>query len=286
MDQPKVVVPGHADVAEGPFWQPDKAAVYWVDIMPGKIMKTDASTLETETYQHHETVGAVAPRASGGLVAAVQSGFIGLDHNNSVSHSVPLLDEGYRMNDAKTDPAGRFWAGSCTMDFIKGTGSLWLLDENWNATEQYGGLTLPNGIGWTPDGTKMYLVDSMQRVILIFPFDSKSSTLTPKPTLFAGPESFDGLPDGLAIDAEGHLWVAEFGASVVSEFSPEGKKLSQIAIPTKQPTSCAFVGPNLDRMWVTSAAAGLDVNEDIHAGSIFEIGGFSAPGTPVLSFKG
>lgn len=281
-----VVIVATAEVGEGPFWQESLDSVHWVDIPPGRIMTTNALTGKTFVFQYHEMVGAAVPRREGGMVAAVQSGFVGFDEDWNITQSLELLGDGYRMNDAKTDPSGRFWAGSNTIDFVPGTGALWRLDEEWNAREVHSGLTLPNGIAWSPDSSSMFLVDSMQKIVLRFPFDAEASELAGAPEIFVGPDQFEGLPDGLCIDRRGHLWVAEFGASIVREFSPSGLNLSEIAIPTKQPTSCAFVGVGLTKMWVTSAAIGLDRTQDPHAGSIFEVTGFDSPGLPILPFRG
>jgi sugar lactone lactonase YvrE len=220
------------------------------------------------------------------MLAAVESGFVGFNSDWGVTHTLDLLGDNYRMNDAKTDASGLFWAGSNTIDFVPGEGSLWRLDENWNATVVHTGLTLPNGIGWSPDNTVMYVVDSMQKVILKFPFDRDMSIIAGEPEVFAGPEVFNGLPDGLAMDTRGHIWLAEFGTGQLMEFSPDGAIVSRIAIPTEQTTSCAFVGPQLDKLWVTSAAIGLDPATDPDAGSIFEITGLPAPGIPVVPFAG
>lgn len=286
MKKIKVVVSAAAEVGEGPFWDFRSGTVHWVDILAGRIYSTDYENKETTFFQWNEMVGAAIPRAEGGIVAAVQSGFVGFDSNLSVTNVVNLLADGYRMNDAKTDPAGRLWAGSNTIDFVPGTGSLWKLDTDWTASEILTGLTLPNGIGWSPDSTTMYLVDSMQRLVMKFPFDPEESVIAGDAMEFAGPESFTGLPDGMAVDSDGHIWIAQFGSAVVTEFDSNGTTLSTINLPTNQPTSCAFVGPGLDKMWVTSAAKGIELEIDSYAGSIFEIVGFNTPGTNVELFAG
>lgn len=286
MKEIEIVVSAVAEVGEGPFWDSRTGIVHWVDLLAGLIHSTHYESKKTTSFQFSEMVGAAIPRAEGGIAAAVQSGFIGFDGNWSVTHSVNLLENGYRMNDAKTDSAGRLWAGSNTIDFVPGTGSLWKLDADWTASEILTGLTLPNGIGWSPDNTTMYLVDSMQRLVLKFPFDPDESVIAGDAMEFAGPECFIGLPDGLAVDTDGHLWIAQFGSAVVSEFDSNGTTLSTINLPTKQPTSCAFVGPGLDKMWITSAAKGLELETDSYAGSIFEVVGFSAPGINVERFAG
>ena len=258
----------------------------WVDIIRGQIFRTDPNSRATTTIDYPEMVGAAAPREAGGLVAAVASGFVGIDDAGTVTRRVACLSPGTRMNDAKVDPAGRYWAGSCAMDFAPGRGGLWMLDENWDATLVVPGLTQPNGLGWSPDGRFLYLVETQARTILRFGFDPESSTITSEPETLTAPGTFANYPDGLAVDARGHLWVAEFAGSAVLELDADGTLLQSITVPTEQPTSCAFVGPGLDQLWVTSAAAGLDPAADPLAGSIFLIEGHGTGGLPVLNFQG
>jgi len=257
-----------------------------VDIGRGRISSTHYESLETTTFQYHEMVGAAIPRRAGGIVAAVESGFVAFDSDWNQTNRLDLLSPGFRMNDAKTDPAGRLWAGSTAIDFSPQHGALWRLSETWDATLEHFGMTLPNGLGWSPDGSLMYLADSIKKTILRFDFDPENSRLISEPEVVVGPESLAGLPDGLAVDSEGHLWVAEFGASRVTEFSAEGDRLSTISVPTSQPTSCGFVGKQLSKMWITSATTGLDLQQEKLAGSIFEVSNFEAPGIEVKPFAG
>jgi sugar lactone lactonase YvrE len=173
------------------------------------------------------------------------------------------------------------------MSFAERLGGLWRLDEDWNATLVLPNLTQPNGLGWSPDGTLFYLVETQARQILRFDFDPASSTITSNAAVFADADVFPvGFPDGLAVDTRGHLWVAVFAGSAVQEFSPEGERLRTIPIPTSQSTSCAFVGPDLDELWVTSAAWQIDADADADAGSIFRVEGIRAVGVPTASFRG
>lgn len=281
-----VTVARPAQCGEGPFWHSPSNSVYWVDIIGQEILQTDFATTQTSVTEYHEMVGAAAPRASGGVVGAVASGFVGLDAAGTVTNQVDCLPEGVRMNDAKPDPNGNFWAGSCAYDFTEGLGGLWRLTAQWEAELVLPNLTQPNGLGWSPDGATFYLVETQARQVLSFPFDPVTSTLRNEPTVLIGPDKFPHFPDGLAVDAQGNLWIAEFGSGHVHEFDSAGSLLRTVTIPTAQPTSCAFVGPDLDRLWVTSAAAGLDLAADPNAGSIFEIRGHGTTGLPVSEFKG
>jgi sugar lactone lactonase YvrE len=280
-----VAVSRRAQCGEGPIWDSRRNAVHWVDIISGQMLITDFATGVTDAVTYPEMVGAVAPRRDGGTIAAVASGFVGFDATGVVDRRVDLLPDGIRMNDAKVDPAGRYWAGSCEMGFAQGRGGLWRLDENWEPTLVRDGLTLPNGMGWSPDGGIFYLVETQARRILRFGFDPESSAITSDASVLVDADDvFEGLPDGLAVDARGHLWVASYGGSAVHEFSPEGVLVRSVALPTPQTTSCSFVGPGLDELWVTSAAAQLDPAADAGAGSIFRVEGLGAVGLPTPAF--
>lgn len=276
-----VVVSRRAACGEGPYWDTVSDTVVWVDIIGKQALRTVVSG-ETSVIDYPEMVGAAAPRENGGLVLAVASGFAVLDAEGAVTDRIDILPNGVRMNDAKVDPAGRYWSGSCAMDFAAGKGGLWRLDEDLHAELIVPGLRQPNGIGWSPDGTVMYLAETQDRVVLQFPFDPVTSTITGEASVFV--DGFTDLPDGLCVDTDGHLWIAEFGGSAVYELDTDGAVLRSIRIPTAQPTSCAFVGPDLRTLWVTSAAAGLD--DDPLAGSVFEIFDHGATGLPVALFRG
>lgn len=278
-----VVVSRRAECGEGPYWDTVSNTVVWVDIIGKQALRTVVGG-DTVAIDYPEMVGAAAPRSNGGLVLAVESGFVLLDAGGEATQRIDILTPTVRMNDAKVDPAGRYWAGSCAMDFAAGQGGLWRLDENLNAELMVPNLTQPNGIGWSPDGRAMYLVETQDRVILRFDFDPETSEVTSAPTVFA--DGFTNYPDGLCVDTDGHVWVAEFAGSAVYELDTSGTVVRTIDIPTAQPTSCAFVGENLQTLWVTSAAAGLDADAEPHAGSIFEISGHGATGVPVALFKG
>lgn len=279
-----IAVPRRAQCGEGPVWDPSTRTVLWVDIVGGEILRTELDAelhpLATHALEFPFMVGAVSPRAGGGIVAAVASGFLGLDENGTQTRRVDCLPAGVRMNDAKVDPAGRYWSGSCAYDFSSGAGGLWLLDEHWDATLVLPALTQPNGLGWSPDGRTFYLVETQARQVLAFGFDPDRSRLTSSPSVLVEADDFTGLPDGLAVDARGHLWVAEYSGSAVHEFAPDGARVRTIALPTPQPTSCAFIGPRLDHLWVTSAAADLDEENHPDAGSIFLV---TSPGTTGLA---
>lgn len=281
-----LVVPRRAQCGEGPLWDDLAQSVVWVDIIAGEILTTSWATRETMCLTYPTWVGAAAPCVAGGYVGAVVTGFVRLDDAGAVTRRADCLAPGVRMNDAKVDPAGVYWAGSCAMDFAPGQGALWRLDEAWQPTLVVPGLTQPNGLGWSPDGTALYLIDTQARQVLQFAFDPRASVIVDaRPRVLVEADQFAHYPDGLTVDRDGHLWIAEFAGAAVHEFDADGRLLRTVAIPTAQPTSVAFVGPERESLWVTSAAAGLD--DDPLAGSVFEILGHQTAGLDnVPAFRG
>ncbi|WP_169581988.1 MULTISPECIES: SMP-30/gluconolactonase/LRE family protein [Microbacterium] len=284
MIETTIAVRRRAQCGEGPVWDAERDEVLWVDIVSGEILRTARTTGSTAARSHDAMVGAVTLRADGGLVAAVATGFIGWDAAGDQDRRLDCLPAGTRMNDAKVDPSGRFWAGDCAIDFTPGAGGLWVLDHEWNARRVLEGFTLPNGLDWSPGRESFYLVESMGRKVFRFDWDVDRGEISGAAEVLIGSEAFTGLPDGLCVDARGHLWIAEYGGTGLHEFAPTGERVRTIAIPTAQPTSCAFVGPDLDELWVTSAAAGQDGDPD--AGSIFRLRGLGATGLPSTRFGG
>jgi sugar lactone lactonase YvrE len=227
-------------------------------------------------------VGAVALRSAGGLVFACDAGFGVLDDAGArieLEHS----RVGERMNDAKVDPAGRLWAGSTALDFAAGRGALHVVDSSWRHEVALTGLTLPNGMDWSPDGKTYYLVDSYQRSLYAFDYVRSSGALGERRVLMTFPETW-GLADGLTVDAAGRLWVAVWGGSRLLAISPDGDLLGSIDVPVVQPSSCAFGAAGYRTLFITSARDGLAVDADAADGSVFAVEVDGAYGRPVVAF--
>lgn len=283
-----VVLPWRARCGEGPVWDARQHVVHWVDIPLAQIHTSSLSAATTSTVNAPTTsVGAVAPRRRGGLVAAVAEGFAHIGARGAFEICAPVLGDGHRMNDAKCDPVGRFWAGSTSLDFTPGHGGLWVLDAAWRVTQVLEGLTLPNGMGWSPDGRTYYLADTLEREISAFDFDATSSALRGRRVLARIDDEHEGMPDGLCVDTDGCLWVAMWGGACLIKFAPDGERLATIQLPVAQPSACAFVGPDLSQLWVTSARDGLSLGDDERPdGSIFRVDDPQATGLPVAAFAG
>jgi sugar lactone lactonase YvrE len=278
---PDVVIPGTAQVGEGPVFDARTARLCWVDIDNGRLHETDLGTGSTATSEVGMMLGAVAPRGhQPGFAAAAEAGF-GLIRGGVLDIIDPVLPESYRrMNDAKCDSRGRMWAGSNHMQFEPKVGALHRWDGLGPSTLIAGGFTLPNGIGWDVGDRLMYLADSFARVLLVAPYDGDTVT-----GAFTALVSINGgLPDGLAVDTDGCVWLAIWGGWAVHRYAKDGTLIGTVPMPVAQPSSCAFGADGT--LYITSARAGLsagDLAVQSVAGSVFALS-TTATGVPVAAF--
>ncbi|GAB2845232.1 SMP-30/gluconolactonase/LRE family protein [Microbacterium insulae] len=271
-----------ARVGEGPVIDTRTGRLCWVDILSGALLQSDLETGTTERWEFDTLMGAIAPRASErGFAIAISEGFGFAVDGELVIADPAIPDPALRMNDAKCDPLGRMWAGSNELAFAEGRGALHRWDGRGPSTVIRGGLTLPNGLGWTADGRTMYLVDSMAHVVLRAPFDPDGGEVGEFEPFVRIDE---GLPDGLAVDQDGGIWVAVWGASSVHRYDATGRLLRSIHLPVSQPTSCAFAADGT--LFVTSGREGLSaerLRDEPLAGSVFAVS-TDTRGVPVTPF--
>ena len=177
------------------------------------------------------------------------------------------------MNDGKCDHSGRFWSGTLALDEQRPVGALYRLDPSGEVTKVLSGVTVSNGLGWSPDQRTFYYIDSRTQRVDAFSHDPESGRIARRRLLVAIP-SREGTPDGLTVDVEGHLWVALWDGSVVRRYTPQGKQEYEVRLPASRVTSCAFGGDDLADLYVTSATTGLapsDLRSQPHAGAVFVI---------------
>jgi len=270
---PEVLVPGGAELGEGPVWDHRAARLVWVDIVGRCVCVTDPQSGLTESIDTPSDVGAVGLRREGGYVAAFQDGFWasgpqGWSLIAAVEDDQPEL----RFNDGKVDPQGSFWAGSMAYDLRKGAGSLYRLDPSGGVTRALAGVTISNGLAWDSDATTMFYIDSPTQRIDRFRYDPLSHQIAERSMEIEIPPR-EGAPDGLTIDEEGGLWVALWGGGRVIRYV-DGKVATTISLPISQPTSCTFGGPRLDTLFITSAWQGLSAGDretQPLAGAVFRL---------------
>jgi len=244
-----------ATLGEGPVWDGDEQALYWVDIPAGLVHRMDAGGSFT-AWDVGQPVGAVVPRASGGLVVAVKDGFAGLDPASGQVTPLAEVEQDRpenRMNDGACDRAGRFFAGTMAQDERPGAGTLYRLDPDLSVSALITGLGTSNGIGWSPDERLMYYVDSQDHQVDVFDYDPATGAIGGR-RRFAAVGGGDVQPDGLTVDADGGVWVAVWGGGAVLRHDPDGRVRETVDLPATQVTSCAFGGPGLDRLFITTAS--------------------------------
>lgn len=266
--QAELVLDAHAEVAEGPLWDASRACLLWVDIPTGCVHAFDPVTANDTAQALGQPAAAVALRSRGGLVVAVRDGFGILEEGDlRIVASVEMDRPSNRMNDGKVDPQGRFWAGTMALDMAADAGALYRLDPDLHVHQLLSPVSVANGLDWSPDGRRMYFIDTLNEGVDCFDFDPAEGSISGRRHL-SDVSATDGLPDGMTVDAEGHLWVAVWGAGEVRRFTPEGRHVGSIRLPVSQVTSCTFGGSALDTLFITTAAKDV-ADREPHAGGIF-----------------
>jgi sugar lactone lactonase YvrE len=269
----EVVVEGGALLGEGPTWDGERGRLIWVDISNRLVHFFDPETKDDIGIDVGDDVGVAIPRRGGGLVLALGNGFALMTDDGNVE---PLLtfphgELAVRMNDGNCDSAGRFWAGTMGLKEEPGAGALYRLDPDSSVTKVLDSVTISNGIDWSLDDSLMYYVDSDTLRVDVFDFDLDAGAISNRRAFVTMSEA-DGLPDGLTVDSEGYVWVAFWGGSCVRRYAPDGSLDRVVALPTRHITSCAFGGPGLDELYITSATEGLsaaDLAAEPDAGALF-----------------
>lgn len=267
-------------LGEGPLWHAEEGTLYWVDIHQKRVERFHLETQQRRTFQFQTAVTALGIRTIGGCIAATAEG---IGFWDGASEQVELfarpeadLPEN-RFNDGAVGPAGYFWAGTMReqVDLNEPPpGSFYRVrSANLSTTKVETNLHISNGLGWSPDQNFFYLTDSPQKLIYRYHFDSTSGQITDREIFLHTPNE-PGVPDGLAVDAEGCIWSARWGGWKVSRYSPKGEVLQEIELPVEYPTSCAFGSPDLDTLFITSAWTPLSAAERAAqplAGDIFAV---------------
>jgi sugar lactone lactonase YvrE len=254
-----VFAPVACELGEGALWDPDCARLYWVDITGRRIHAKDWSGGEVVTLATPETVGSVALRAGGGLIAALRRSVAFCDVDRGTIEVVRTIDgepPGNRLNDGAVDPYGRFWVGSMDLEETAPTGSFYRVDGDLTVSRAFGGVICSNGPAWSPDGRTLYHVDSTRRLIRAYDLDPAGAVGAGR--VFVSDEAHDWYPDGVTVDAEGFVWNCKWAGGRIVRYAPDGTVDRVVLVPVPKPTRCAFVGPDLATLAVTSARIGLD----------------------------
>jgi sugar lactone lactonase YvrE len=260
-----------AVLGEGPVWDAREQALYWVDIPQKRVFRwSEDRGSRTIPVSHH--ICSLLPRAAGGFIGGGYDGFLEIAADLAVTviaDPEPDLPAN-RFNDGKVDRSGRFWAGTMDRHEREASGSLYRMDPDrrWSRIDSFYRVT--NGPAFSRDGRTMYHTDSARQTVYAFDLAEDGAASNRRVHLRFG--EGDGYPDGMTVDAEDCLWIAFWDGWCVRRFSPAGERIAELRVPAQRPTSCAFGGAKLDRLFITTASRDLSAEElgaQPYAGGLF-----------------
>jgi sugar lactone lactonase YvrE len=264
-------------IGEGPRWNSAEQRLYWVDFIDNQnIHSWHPASQELLTYPTAAPVTALGFRRAGGLIVATGGQIAHFDLGfNTLSSFMSLEDKpAMRLNDGAVDANGRFWVGSMNFQTPEEPhGSLYRFDRDGSIRTMDTGFTVSNGLGWSPDQRTFYFVDTFRRVVYAYDFSATNGSISNR-RVFARTDQADGLPDGLTVDSEGHVFVAFWGGWKIIRYDPDGRQEREIRFPVANPTACAFGGRNLDELYVTTARLGMssqEIAQQPQAGDLFRV---------------
>jgi len=283
--KPELLFDAKAALGEGPVWDTRTGTLYWIDILNKRVYAGADVLLESD-----ETIGCIAPRKSGGFILTKRFSFWTCETDPVRTTFLSALDNepaNNRFNDGKCDPRGRFLAGTMDMGEKDPNGSLYSFDGD-AVTRLLGGVTISNGLTWSPDHKTFYYIDTPTRTVRAFDYDLETGAIADPREAVRVPESL-GWPDGMTSDRQGNLWIAMWGGAQVTKWDPRmGQLLEQIPVPAKNVSSCVFGGRNMNELYITSARVGLDeaaLNHYPLTGGVFRLE-TNVEGMPAFEFAG
>ena len=288
----EVVHAAEAGLGEGCIWSPIEDLLVWVDIIGQAVHRFDHATGQpVSVWSYTKPVGNVALRAGGGLALGLGNTVTLTDRVGAIESVIELPGEpeSNRANDGAVDPAGRLFQGTMS-DTEPGSpvAGLHRVDADGTVRRVLSDVMISNGIGWSPDQATMYYIDTLTFRVDQFDYDPDTGEIEGRRP-FVTFDGSTGGPDGMTVDADGCLWVAMFGGFSVQRFSPSGEKLETVATPgAPQTTCCCFGDPDLDTLYITTAAkslAGVETEGELNSGALFAAD-VDAVGLPTNLFAG
>lgn len=269
------VLEARARLGESPIWDSTGKLLYWVDIYNHRVHQFNPATGEKGFFDVGDVVGAIATAGADRLIMLLRHHLAFLNTQTGVVTPILEIESNLpdnRLNDGKCDPQGRFWFGSmCSIE--KPQASLYRYDKDGSLHLMETGLTISNGLGWSPDQKTFYLTDSPQQKIYAYDFNSITGNITNR-RIFVDLTHESFYPDGLTIDSEGHIWSAMWNGWYVIRFNPKGEEILRIKLPVQVPTSCTFGGEDLQTLYITTASVGLsqaEIDKSFYSGDLFAL---------------
>ena len=279
-----------ASLGECPVWSVSEQVLYWVDINAPSLNRFEPATESHTAMPMPESIGCFALRAQGGFVIALRGGFWLARPDGTLTRKIadaPYDPSHHRFNDGRCDPQGRFWAGYMNERRDANTAALMRLDADYRVTRVIEGMMISNGLAFSPDGAAMYHTDTPTLTVDAYDFDAATGTPSNRRTFTRFTNETD-RPDGAAVDSAGCYWTALYRGGKVVRISPSGIVLAEFPIPAMCPTMCAFGGPDLKTLYVTSARQfrpGDELAQLPYSGGIFAMA-VDVPGLPEPAFAG
>jgi sugar lactone lactonase YvrE len=279
-----------ASLGECPTWSVGEQALYWVDINAPSLNRFDPATGRNTAMPMPESIGCFALRRSGGFVVALRGGIWLAQRDGALVRRVapaPYDPIHHRFNDGRCDPRGRLLVGTMNEKRDAATGALYRLDADYTLTRIVSDMTISNGLAFSPDGRTMYHADTPTQAITAHDYDAATGTPS-NARIFARFSDPGDRPDGAAVDSEGCYWTAQYRGGKLKRIAPDGRLLGEVRLPAMCPTMCAFGGPDLKTLYVTSARQQRDAEELARlplSGGIFSMR-VSVPGLPEPAFAG
>lgn len=271
---PTAIVDCQCTLGEGPIWHPDERVLYWCDIVAGRLHRFDPETETHEVVYEGVVLGAVTVQTDGSLLLFGEEGVVRRWDDGDVDvvlEGIPGEEES-RFNDVVADPVGRVFCG--TMPSEDRGGRLYRLDTDGSVTELLDDLEIPNGMGFSPDEGTMYFVESGPEAVYAFDYDADTGELSNQ-RVFLDTTDESGVPDGLTVDEEGHIWTARWDGSAILRYTPDGRQVDRFEFPVTKVTSMAFGGSDYEDLYVTTAGDGPEWDGPAErAGELFHL----APG--------
>ena len=255
---------------EGPLWHPDESVLYWVDIPSGRLFRYDPESGHHEQCLEGEPVGGFTIQADGSLLLFMDRGAIRIWRDGIVATIIEEIpqERDSRFNDVIADPLGRVFCGTMSSDQHKGR--LYRLDTDGSLTCVGEGIGTSNGMGFTPDLSRMYHTDSNVREIYVYDYHLGSGEISNR-RLFAKVEGDGGVPDGMTVDARGHVWSARWDGYRIARYAPDGALVEEIAMPVRKVSCVTFGGPDSTDMYVTTAGGDDTAENGEHAGALYRL---------------
>lgn len=248
------------ELGECPVWDPQSERLYWTDITGPTLCWYEPKTKRTHSWKLPKPIGSFALRQGGGMIVAMRANLATFDETTgavtTIEGAVDLGDT--RFNDGKCDRLGRFWVGTLDRHMRPDQAALYRVDPGFKVTRKDGPFTLGNGLGWSPDDKTMYFTDTRNFVIYAYDYDLARGEIANRRAFVRFDRQSTTRPDGLCVDSQGFVWVAMVHGWNVTRFDPTGKVERRIDLPVERPTSCAFGGPDLDVLYVTTSTLTLE----------------------------